>query len=253
MASRTPPLQCPPDLLQVGNRVPNRIGSGTSASHPQKKADQWKRVRACPAVSQQALLQVKRLDWEMLKVWAATGVMRLTYLDESGCCCHSPTDYSYARRGQQKRVHQHKRRGRRINIWGVWEQGKRFDYALMLGTLKTTTYLKLMDWQASLAEQHFKHTGQFTVIVLDNASVHRSHVVQLSQWQRWQQQGLLLFFLPPYQPQMNRIEDEWLHLKRHELACRVFEDEYDLSLAIMAGIEARARKGKYKVDRFKFN
>ncbi|BAZ21376.1 putative transposase [Kalymmatonema gypsitolerans NIES-4073] len=26
---------------------------------------------------------------------------------------------------------------------------------------------------------------------------------------------------------MNRIEDEWLHLKRDELAGRVFEDEYE--------------------------
>jgi len=26
--------------------------------------------------------------------------------------------------------------------------------------------------------------------------------------------GRRLFFLPPYSPQMNRIEDEWLHLKR---------------------------------------
>lgn len=45
----------------------------------------------------------------------------------------------------------------------------------------------------------------------------------------WYSQGLILFFLPPYNPQMNRIEDEWLHLKRDELASRVFEDEYDLA------------------------
>ncbi|WP_442994305.1 transposase [Scytonema sp. PRP1] len=30
---------------------------------------------------------------------------------------------------------------------------------------------------------------------------------------------LYIFFLPPYSPQMNRIEDEWLHLKRSG-ACR---------------------------------
>lgn len=27
---------------------------------------------------------------------------------------------------------------------------------------------------------------------------------------------------------MNRIEDEWLHLKRDELAGQVFEDEYEV-------------------------
>ena len=40
---------------------------------------------------------------------------------------------------------------------------------------------------------------------------------------------------------MNRIEQQWLHLKRDELASRVFEDEYDLALAIIAGIERRGQ------------
>jgi len=96
----------------------------------------------------------------------------------------------------------------------------------MLGMLKTATFLQLMDWQAELAERHFQQTGQLTVIILDNASVHKSQLAQQQQ-ECWQQQGLLLFFLPPYSPQMNRIEDEWLHLKRDELASRVFEDEFD--------------------------
>ena len=52
---------------------------------------------------------------------------------------------------------------------------------------------------------------------------------------------------------MNRIEDEWLHLKRDKLASRVFEDEYDLAMAMIEGIETRAEPGKYQVKRFKFN
>lgn len=52
---------------------------------------------------------------------------------------------------------------------------------------------------------------------------------------------------------MNRIEDEWLHLKRDELASQVFEDEYELALAIINGIAARAKRGNYQVERFMFN
>ena len=52
---------------------------------------------------------------------------------------------------------------------------------------------------------------------------------------------------------MNRIEDEWLHLKRNELACRVFDDEYDLAMAIVAGVENRANNADYPVERFMFN
>ena len=122
----------------------------------------------------------------------------------------------------------------------------------MVGSLKTATFLKLMDWQASKAQQQLEQTGQLTVIVLDNASVHRSNLSQQQQ-QRWQQQGLLLFFLPPYSPQMNRSENESLHLKRNELASRVFDDEVDLADAIMEGIENRGRNGQHSVERFKFN
>lgn len=167
---------------------------------------------------------------ETLKLWANQGLIHLKYLDESGCYCHSSTDYSYAPKGQQKKLLQSRRRGRRINIFGVWEQNTSFDYALMLGTLKTQTYIQLINWQAQKAQQHLAKTGVFTVIVLDNASVHRSKLTQ-EHFEHWYSQGLLLFFLPPYSPQMNRIEDEWLHLKRDELASRVFEDEYDLALS----------------------
>jgi len=52
---------------------------------------------------------------------------------------------------------------------------------------------------------------------------------------------------------MNRIEDEWHQLKTHELAGQMFEDEYDLALAIMAGMEAQSLYGGYTLERFKFN
>lgn len=188
----------------------------------------------------------------MLKHWAQQGLLRLKYLDESGCSCQRAVEYSYALRGEQKLIRQRIRRGRRLNIFGVWEPGTQFDYALMVGTLKAPTYVQLMEWLAGKAQQHFHATGQITVIVQDNASVHRSQLAQ-QQISRWREQGLFLFFLPPYSPQMNRIEDEWLHLKRDELASRVFEDEYDLAIAIIDGIENRAIQGQYQVERFTFN
>ncbi|MCX7597178.1 MAG: IS630 family transposase [Fischerella sp.] len=205
-----------------------------------------------PEPGQRTNYQAKRLDWEMLKLWALLGTICLKYLDESGCDCQRSTNYCYGKRGQQKKVAQYKRRGRRINIFGVWQPQQQFDYALMVGSLRTETFLELMDWQAAKATNLFEKTGQLTVIVLDNSSVHKSQLVS-QRLDRWQHQGLLLFFLPPYSPQMNRIEDEWLHLKRDELAGRVFEDEYDLSIAIRNGIEARANRGNYDVERFIFN
>lgn len=188
----------------------------------------------------------------MLQLWAQMGTICLKYLEQSGCCCQRSPNYGHGKRGQQQKVEQHKRRGRRINIFGVWQPQQQFNYALMVGSINSATFLKLIDWQAAIAQIQFEQTGQLTVIVLDNASVHKSQVV-LPQLEQWQHQGLLLFFLPAHSPQMNRIEDQWLHLKRDQLAGRVFEDEYDLSIAIRNAIEARAYRGNYQLERFIFN
>lgn len=68
-----------------------------------------------------------------------------------------------------------------------------------MGGFNSQRYLKVLDWQAQKAAIHLEKTGQITVIVQDGASFHKSLVVK-QHWQRWQQQGLFVFFLPPYSP-----------------------------------------------------
>lgn len=174
------------------------------------------------------------------------------YLDESGCCLWSPASYSYSRVGEQKRIEQTDRRNGRISILGVWQPNKSFKYALACGSFKSETYIKVIDWIAEQAFETFRTTGRMTVVVQDNGSLHKSQLTR-QQWQRWRAQGLFLFFLPPYCSEMNRIEEQWHQFKIHEIAGRMFEDEYDLALAIMDGMEARSLKGGYTVERLKFN
>lgn len=172
--------------------------------------------------------------------------------DVSGCCLWSPVSYSYSRIGTQKRLEQTQRRGKRISILGLWQPDNRFEYALAYGGFNSESYIKVIDWIADKAFETLTQTGRLTVIVQDNGSLHTSHLTQ-QQWQRWQNKGLFLFFLPQYCSQMNRIEDEWHQLKTHEIAGRMFEHEYDLAIAIMDGMETRSIKGGYSLERFKFN
>lgn len=154
--------------------------------------------------------------------------------------------------GAQKRLEQTERRGRRISILGLWQPKKSFEYALACGSFKSPSYIKVMDSVAGKAAETLAQTGRLTVIVQDNGSLHTSQLTQ-QHWQRWQEQGLFLFFLPKYCSQMNRIEEEWHQLKIHEIAGRMFEDEYDLAIAVIDGMEARSNKGRYTLERFKFN
>lgn len=187
----------------------------------------------------------------MLKLAAQEGQIDLKYLDEAGFCLDSPVSYSYSRVGQQKGLEQVPTRGHRISILGLWQPDKTFEYALAQGGFDGESYLKVMDWIAEKAARTLKETGRLTVVAQDNCSIHKCDIVQ-GQWQRWQDQGLLLFFLPPYSAQMNRIEDQWRQLKAHEIAGQMFEDEYDLAIAVITGMEARSQTGGYSLERFRF-
>ena len=51
-----------------------------------------------------------------------------------------------------------------------------------------------------------------TVIVLDNASVHRNRKIKELR-KIWESRGLFLFYLPPYSPELNPAEILWRILK----------------------------------------
>ena len=152
--------------------------------------------------------QAKKTDLEMLNLWAEEGLIHLLYLDESGCCLESPLSYGYSRRGEQKSIIQNKNRGRRINIMGVWETATSFEYGLKVGTYKAQNYIQFMNNQAERAVKRLADTGKLTVVIQDNASIHRANLIK-ERIHIWSKQGLILFSLPPYSPEMNRIEDQW--------------------------------------------
>ena len=86
----------------------------------------WKRLRRKPpAAKNQEWKEAKKKDLQLLKLWAELGLISLLYLDESGCCPESPLSYGYGQIGQQKSIAQKTRKGRRVNIMGVWEEEKK--------------------------------------------------------------------------------------------------------------------------------
>jgi putative transposase len=189
----------------------------------------------------------------MLELAAASGEIILKYLDESGFCLWSPVSYSYSPIGQQKRMEQttivH---GKRISILGLWQPGQGFEYGLIQGGFNSLRYIELMDCVAKKAAQTYAETGQITVIVQDNGSLHKSKIVQ-EQWKRWEEQGLVMFFLAPYCSEMNPIEGEWHQLKAHEMAGQMFDNGYDLAMAVEDSVEKRYLAKGYNVSRFIFN
>jgi transposase len=59
-----------------------------------------------------------------------------------------------------------------------------------------------------------KQIKKTTVVILDNASIHTSKLFK-EQIHKWKELGLQLLFLPPYSPELNKIEILWKHMKYH--------------------------------------
>lgn len=53
---------------------------------------------------------------------------------------------------------------------------------------------------------------QKTIVVLDNAPAHHGKAFERKA-QQWQEQDLYLFYLPPYSPELNKIEILWRRIK----------------------------------------
>ena len=49
------------------------------------------------------------------------------------------------------------------------------------------------------------------------------------------------------------IQTEWHQLKTHELSGRMFEDEYDLAMAVIDGREKRSQKNNCVWERLRFD
>ena len=134
---------------------------------------------------------------------------------------------------------------------GLLELGQSFEYGLSLKSFESESYIKLINWQASQAEQRLKETGKITIVVQDRGSPHISKLTKAN-YEQWANKGLYIFLLPSYSPELNHIETEWQRIKEDELAGQMFEDEYELSMAVISAIESRQERNGLQVKRYRF-
>lgn len=77
-----------------------------------------------------------------------------------------------------------------------------------------------------------KQLKRKTVVILDNASIHKADYV-LQNRKKWEEQGLFLQFIPAYCPELNLIERLWLEFKYRWIdKPAYFSDEAELINAI---------------------
>lgn len=76
---------------------------------------------------------------------------------------------------------------------------------------------------AEVLDDYASHIRKTTVLVLDNASPHTCKLVK-DKLPEWEKKGLILYRLPPYSPELNKIEHTWKHVKYSELPAAAWKN-----------------------------
>ena len=147
--------------------------------------------------------EAKRRQLLQLETLQEQGFLQLYYYDESGFSLTSALPYAWQKKGQTIEVPA--ARGRRINVAGLLNKQGDFHYQTHTGQIGSKEIICLLDSFCQGMEQK-------TVVVVDNAPTHRSKAF-MEKVKCWQEQDLYVLFLPPYSPELNKIEMLWKKMK----------------------------------------
>jgi hypothetical protein len=77
------------------------------------------------------------------------------------------------------------------------------------------------DMAIAMLDEFAARLTRKTVVMLDNAPIHRSHKF-MARIDAWARRNLQIYFLPPYSPELNLIEILWKRIKHYWLPFDAF-------------------------------
>lgn len=146
----------------------------------------------------------------MLQEQEDQGEHELYYFDESGFSQSSSIPYAWSSVGKPWEVtaysHSH-----RLNVLGFVSRKGKLVYHTTTESVTTETVIEAFDQFVAQ-----KDPDAFAIVVLDNASMHRSKAFKRKILE-WMSHRVHLVYLSAYSPELNLIEILWRQVKYHWL------------------------------------
>lgn len=134
---------------------------------------------------------------------AAAGEIVLAYVDEAGFSQVHPNRSAWTPIGERHLIEA--TRGKRLNVLAAMlSNGELFSTKFW----QTTTAAAFSGFLSLLQE----HVAKPITVILDNASIHKAKA-ERPIIEFLKKKGVTLYFLPPYSPELNRIERLWNKIK----------------------------------------
>lgn len=137
--------------------------------------------------------------WQLFKAdW-----IDLYFADESTFSMVPVLPYAWQERGQKIEIFP--QRDKKVNLFGIFRPDN-----------VAITYQSEENINAEFLVQSINdfcgYLEKPTVLVIDNAPTHRSKLF-FEQFEKWEEKGLYIFFLPKYSPHLNIAETYWRKAK----------------------------------------
>lgn len=136
---------------------------------------------------------------------AKADYLDLCFYDESHFGLVPVVPYAWQQKGETVELPSF--RGKYVNVAGFYQtNNERKVYFFEKESINAEKLVRIFDDFA-------QSTTKKTVVILDNAPIHKSKLFQrkIAAWEK--EHDLFLFFIPPYSPELNLIELFWRKIK----------------------------------------
>lgn len=157
------------------------------------------------------------------------GHIDLFFGDESHVCTLGYVPYGWQFKDEDVFVPAQK--ASRLNLFGLISRNNEYHGFTAQENITQDKIVSFLD-------EFSKSITKKTVLVLDNASVHRGRKVKEKR-EEWAERGLFIFYLPPYSPQLNIAETLWRILKGKWIKPQSYQNAqilFDTTNRILEGI-----------------
>lgn len=175
----------------------------------------WKRMRSSLREKRnESLFRWFQKELLELKQLALNEEINLCYFDETGINLKPNVPYAWQPKGTTIELPAQRKKG--ITVMGILDPiQNEFFGTLYQGAANSKCVIQTL-------EDYAQTITRKTIVILDNASIHKAKIVKEKQ-KEWKKKGLYLQFIPPYCPELNLIEILWKHLKAYWLRPKHYE------------------------------
>ena len=164
----------------------------------------WKRMRrSVKGRRDQGEFERVQEEITALHEQEAAGEVGLYYFDESGFSLTPDVPYAWQAVGETIEIPSS--RSKRLNVLGFCNKQQDFHATTVQGYVDSEIVIACFD-------QFCNTINKKTIVVVDNASMHTSSNFK-GKLGEWEENGLIVKYLPTYSPELNLIEIVWRLIK----------------------------------------